>query len=565
MAPRRRPIKRATHRSAEATVGRLIAEGFAQAGVRWAFTVPGESFLGLLDALPAAGIAVVATRHEGGAAFMAEAVGQLTGAPAAVLGTRAVGAANMSIGIHTARQNSTPMVALVGQVRREFKNREAFQEVDQVATFGRLAKWAAQIDDAEGAPALLGEGLSAMLSGRPGPVLFAVPEDVLELPIADGTEVVVAPARPAQPDPAQVRRIIDLLAAGRRPAILAGGGVNAAHARDALERFSERLGLPVITSWRRPTAFPNEHEHYLGMTGYGAPATVLGRLLEADALLVLGCRLSEVASFGYRVPGADTRWAHVDLQPRREVGGLRAADITLAADAGAFLEAALEMAVEQTTPARQLEALAADRQAFVAAATLDMGADWRGPGVNPARVVRALQRVLPADAILATDAGNFGLWPARGFRFGRQAGFLGPTSGAMGYGLPAAIAASLVQPDRQVVALCGDGGLAMTMNELETAVRTGARPIVLVFDNRRYGTISMHQQSEGRPPLATELGQIDFAAVARACGAQGGRVTRDAEFEPALRDALAAGRPALLHLEVDPRWITPDRFEGVKV
>lgn len=562
MPARGRSKARPTGKAAKATVGRLIAEGFAQAGVKWAFTVPGESFLGVLDALPGAGIAVIATRHEGGAAFMAEAVGQLTGTPAVVLGTRAVGAANMSIGIHTARQNSTPMVALVGQVQREFLNREAFQEVDQVATFGRLAKWAAQIDDADGAAALVGEGLSAMLSGRPGPVLLAVPEDVLDLPVADTAAVTVAPTRPVPPDPAAVRRIIDLLAGGRRPAILAGGGVNAALARDALVSLSERLGVPVITSWRRPTAFPNEHEHYLGMTGYGAPATVLARLLEADVLLVLGCRLSEVASFGYRVPSADTRWAHVDLEPRREVGGLRAADITLAADAGAFLDAALELTTGHTVPPAQIAALAADRQAFVTAATLDEGADWRGPGVNPARVVTTLQRVLPADAILTTDAGNFGLWPARGFRFGRQSGFLGPTSGAMGYGLPAAIAASLVQPHRQVVALCGDGGLAMTMNELETAVRAGARPIVLVFDNRRYGTISMHQQSGGRESLATELGQIDFAAVARACGAQGGRVNRDAEFEPAVRDALAAGRPALLHLEVDPRWITPDRFEG---
>jgi acetolactate synthase-1/2/3 large subunit len=542
------------------TVGRLIAQALAEVGVKWAFTVPGESFLGVLDALPAAGINVIATRHEGGAAFMAEAVGQLTGAPAAVLGTRAVGAGNMSIGIHAALSNSTPLVALVGQVKRAYIGREAFQEVDQVGSFGRLAKWAGQVDDADSAAALVGEGLSAMLSGRPGPVLLALPEDVIDTVVPARSKVVVAPLRPPAPDAAAVRQVVELLATAERPAIIAGGGVVAAGARGDLVGLSELLEVPVFAAWRRPTSFPNDHPHYLGMTGYGAPSNVLPRLLAADALLVLGSRLNEVASFDYRVPAARQRWAHVDLEPRSAPrAGLRRATLALAADAGAFLHAALEFTREYSAPRSRIAALATDREAYLAASSLAEDADWRGPGVQPAHVVRVLERVLPEDAIVTTDAGNFGLWLARGFHFTAGHGFLGPTSGAMGYGLPAAIAASLCEPDRPVVALCGDGGLAMTMNELETAVRAGAKPVVLVFDNRRYGTISMHQRAEGRDPVATELGAIDFAAVARAMGAQGGRVSRDVEFEPALRDALGADRPALLHLEIDPRWVTPDR------
>jgi acetolactate synthase I/II/III large subunit len=542
------------------TVGRLVADALAEAGVELAFTVPGESFLGVLDALPAAGIRVVATRHEGGAAFMAEAAAQFSGRPSACLATRAVGAANLSIGVHTAAQNSTPVIVLVGQVERALRGREAFQEVDLVGSFGRLTKWAAEISEPSRAAETIGHALRTMAGGRPGPVLVALPEDVLDEPTnAELPDVHPPPAPPS--DPAQVARIVEMLAMAQRPVILAGGGVLRGAATDRLVELAERIAAPVMAAWRRPDVFPHDHSCYLGMTGYGAASTVLPRLLEADALLVLGSRLSEPASFGYRVPANDTRWAHVDLAPRStSVGGLRPADLPLTADAAEFLDAALVQAPAAPLDEARRQRLAVERQAYVAASTLDQGADWSGPGIHPGRVVATLQRLLPRDAVLTTDAGNFGLWPARGYRFNRPRTFLGPTSGAMGYAVPAAIAASMIAPERTVVALCGDGGFAMTMSELETAVRVGARPIVLVFDNRRYGTISMHQQREGRQVLATDLGPIDFAAVARACGAQGGRVARDAEFEPALRDALAADRPAVIQLEMDPRWVTPDLF-----
>lgn len=555
---------RRSRRAAEGphTVGRVIAEGLAAAGVRWAFTVPGESFLGVLDALPDAGIRVVATRHEGGAAFMAEAVGNLTGKPAAVLGTRAVGAGNMAIGIHTARQNSSPLVALVGQVQRAFSGREAFQEADLVTTVGGLAKWAAQLDDPADAARLVAEGLGAMLSGRPGPVLFSLPEDVLDIELPAGTAAAIEPQPPAEPDGGAVEAVVELLTRAQRPLIMAGGGVLAAGARAALVELSERLEVPVVAAWRRPGVFPNDHPHYLGMTGYGAPATVRRRLEETDALLVIGCRLNEIASFEYAVPAAQTRWAQVDLEPRAARAGLRGPDLALASDAARFLDRALALGATYKAPRERIEGVAADRQAYLTATTVAAAAEWRGPGIDPARAMATLQAALPENAILTSDAGNFALWAARYLRLGAGNAFLGPTSGAMGYGLPAAIAASLCEPERQVVALCGDGGLAMTMNELETAVRERSRLVVLVFDNRRYGTIAMHQANEQRQPVATDLGPIDFAAVARACGAQGGRVTRDVELAPALRDALAADRPALIQLELDPRWVTPDRYDG---
>jgi acetolactate synthase-1/2/3 large subunit len=339
---------------------------------------------------------------------------------------------------------------------------------------------------------------------------------------------------------------------------LAGGGVIASGALDALVEFSELVDVPVFSAWRRPTAFPNDHPNYLGMTGYGSPTTVRERLLAADTLLVVGCRLSEIASFGYKIPSPATRWFHVDLRPRTKHAGLTAPQSSMAADASLFLDAAIRIA--RASLHYGDHGLVAERERFVKATTIPAQRP-HGKGVDPAHVVEVLQRVLDADAILTNDAGNFGLWPARYFKFGRRNVFLGPTSGAMGYGLPAAIAASLIAPERQVVALCGDGGLGMTMNELETAVRMGARPVVIVFDNGRYGTIAMHQANAHLPAVATSLGPIDFAAIARACGAEGVGVSDDQSFEPALRAALASRLPTVIHVVQDPNWITPDRYE----
>jgi len=547
----------------ERTVGRLVADALRSAGVRYAFTVPGESFLGLLDALGDAGIRVVTTRHEGGAAFMAEAHAQLTGRPAVCLGTRAVGAANLAIGIHTARQDSAPMFAIVGQVERAHRGHDAFQEIDQVSTIGGLAKWAAEPDAPEAVAPALGEAIRQALGGRPGPVLLSLPEDLLDLPAPLDAKVDGGRPSPSRPTDEEIRAVIELLASARRPVILAGGGVLRARTSTELIRFAELLQVPVIAAWRRADVISNDHPLYLGMAGLAAAATVRDRLATADAMLVIGCRLNEPTSWEDAMPAATTRWAHVDLEPGRAAGS--AAELSVAADARVFLRAANDRLVGKAVldgervQTRQA-ANASDRAAWEAAADVTtIGADWSGPGVHPGRTIATLRRLLPDDAIVTTDAGNFAGWAGRGFRFRRPGTFLGPTSGAMGYGLPAAIAASLVHRDRPVVALVGDGGLAMTMAELETATREHARVIVVCFDNRRYGTIRMWQERRGTGQgIATELGAIDFAAIGRALGGRGVHVERDEEFETALRQALVEERSTVIQVDLDRRWVSVD-------
>ncbi len=547
-----------------ATVAELIAATLRGAGVRIAFTVPGESFLPVLDALEAAGIRIVATRHEGAAAFAAEAYGQLTGRPAACLGTRIVGAANLSIGIHTATADSTPMFALVGQVDRRFRGREAFQESDLVHGVGSLAKWAGEIDDPATAAAILEEAVRAVLEGRPGPALLSLPEDVLSLPLPAGTRVPIVRPHPETPSVSDIRAVLHFLASAERPVILAGAGVLRARCSNDLVRFAELLHVPVIASWRRGDVIPNDHPLYLGMTGFGSPAPVRARLEAADAILVVGSRLSEPTTFGYAIPADGQPWMHVDLAPRTEAHGTTAAPVrAIRADARAFLRAAVARLKDGVLAAEPLAARdhhnADDRAAWDSSAVVDVEV-WAGPGIHPGRIIADLQRLLPEDAILTTDAGAFAGWAARGFRFRRPGTFLGPTSGAMGCAFPAAIAAALVHRERRVVALVGDGGMGMTMAEVETAVREGAHVVAIVFDNERYGMIRGHQDLQGSPTApGTDLGPVDFAAAARACGARGVRVETDAAFEPALRTALAASGPTVIQLMVDRRWASVDR------
>ncbi|HET7471490.1 MAG TPA: thiamine pyrophosphate-dependent enzyme [Candidatus Limnocylindrales bacterium] len=545
------------------TVGRFVADALRTAGVRYAFTVPGESFLGLLDGLHAAGIRVVATRHEGAAAFMAEAHGQLTGRPAVAIGTRAVGAANLAIGIHTARQDSSPMFAIAGGVERPFRGREAFQEIDHPGTIGGLAPFAAELDAPDDVPKQLGDAVRAALTGRPGPAYLAIPEDLLDVELPAGTALDTSRPAPLRPDPADVRAVLHLLAAAERPVILAGAGVLRARTSTDLIKLAELLRVPVIASWRRGDVVSNDHPLYLGMAGYGSPAVVRERLERADVILVVGCRLSEITSFGYAIPATGQRWVHVDVEPLSRRSGLPPAERTVRSDARAFLRAAVTRLQEGVLDAAVADARvarnAADREAWEAA-TEPSDETWSGPGVHPGQAIGTLRRLLPDDAIIATDAGNFGLWLARHFRFRRPGTFLGPTSGAMGYALPAAIAASLVHKERAVVAVAGDGGFAMTMAELETAVREHAKVVAIVFDNERYGTIRMHQdRREGdAAPIATDLGPVDFAAIARACGARGIRVETNAAFEGAVRQALANDRVTVIQVQLDRGWVAPD-------
>lgn len=544
------------------TVGRAMADQLAAAGTRLAFTVPGESFLGLLDGFASAGIRVVATRSEGSASFMAAAASQLTGKPQVVMATRAVGASNSAIGVHAARADSAPMVAIFGQVRRANRGRESFQEVDLVESIGSLALWSAEVRDEADALRAVGEGLKRQARGRPGPVVISVPEDVFEAqaPSAQSHVAAIATGGPAA-DRESVQQVLKWLASAERPVILAGGGVLRARSSKRLMLLADAMQVPVIASWRRPDVVPNDHPLYLGMTGYWAAPTVRRRLEEADVVVVLGARLNEVATFGYAIPHAGTRWAHVDLEPRGSVTGLPSPTLSVAADAARFLDACWSdlrgAALDNEMRERRKVRNTADREAYLAASRVDE-APGQGSGVHPGRIIATLQEVLPAESLLTTDAGNFGGWLARGYRFTRPGTFAGTTAGAMGYALPAAIAGALLRPDRPSVALAGDGGFAMSMAELETAVRERARVIAIVFDNGEYGTIRMYQDRAGLAPTGTTLGPIDFAAVARAAGALGFTVEDDAAFEPALREALAARQPAVIHLRVDRAWISVD-------
>jgi acetolactate synthase-1/2/3 large subunit len=556
--------ERAAVAPAPKTVAELVAATLRVAGVRLAFTVPGESFLPVLDALHAQGIRVVATRHEGAAAMAAEAYGQLTGRPAVCLGTRAVGAANLAIGIHTATADSTPMFVLAGGVERAHLGREAFQEADLVRTIGGLAKWAGVVSDAETAAATLEAAAHAVLEGRPGPALLVLPEDVLDEPLPEGTVTPVVRVHPSAADASEVRAVINALASAERPVIIAGAGVLRARCSNDLVRFAELLHVPVVASWRRGDVIPNDHPLYLGMTGYGSPAVVRERIETADLVVVIGSRLSQPTTSSYRVPAPDQRWIHVDAEPRTEAQGDTPAPVlSVRADARSFLRAAIARLKDGVLLAGPLAFRdgynASDKIAWERATVIDQH-PWTGPGVNPGRILTDLRRLLPDDAILTTDAGSFAAWAGRGFRFRRPGTFLGPTSGAMGYAVPAALAAALVHRERRVVALVGDGGMGMTFAEIETAVREGAHIVVLVFDNECYGMIRDHQVKRGSPACpGTELGPVDFAAAARACGARGVRVDTDAAFEPALRTALAASGPTVIQLALDRRWVSVDQ------
>ena len=551
-------------RAADAVVEALVA-----VGVDHAFCVPGESFLAVLDALGAdPRVRLVATRHEGGAAFMAEAHGQLTGRPAVCLGTRMVGAGNLAIGLHTAQQCSTPLLALVGQVSSAERYREAFQEVELAQVFGPVVKWAVEPPDASRLGELVLRAGRVATSGRPGPVLVALREDLLGQPAPTLDAVAAVVGRPA-PDPAAVDRARRWLAEAARPVILAGGGLRVPGGAEALGRLARSASAGVVAGWRRPDVFPNDDPYYLGHSGLGAVPTTAAALKEADLVLAIGLRLDQYSTLGFALPGPGGRLVHADAASD-DLGGHRRAHLEVVTDPLAFVEALADACAAggeradgdgngadggDGGPDRRA-AIEAARAAWERETTPSRGR--AGPGqVDQQRVCRHLRRLLPPGTITTTDAGNFSGWPARYLRWQRSVTFLGPLSGAMGYAVPAAVAAKLARPEAPVVAFAGDGGFLMTGTELETAVREGAGIVVLVYDNAQYGTIRAHQERDfpGRP-AATALGPVDVAGFARSLGASGWTVRHDDEVADALVAALRSDGPAVLHLRCDPEQLT---------
>ncbi len=535
--------------STENRAGYVAAEVMARAGVRRLYTVPGESFLEILDAAEEhPNLGLISTRHESGAAFMAEAEGKLTGRAAVAMATRGVGASNLAIGVHTARQDSTPMLILLGQVETDFLGREAFQEVDLTAFYAPITKWAATVHRADRLAEFVARGLRIATSGRPGPVMLALPADVLGERVPGDRVTTVPSLSSPGPAPEDVRAIAERLAAASRPVVIAGGGAQGA--RGALISLAEAWGVGVYAAFRRQDVFPNEHPNYLGHLTLGTTPDTLKALEAADLVLVVGCRLSEVTTQSYSLPRADQAVIQIDVDPD-EIGATVPVDIGMISDAARAL-AALAGQAPSSPPARDW---ADGHRAYLDSSTIPP--DRATQGIDPARVVGAMREALPEDALLANDAGNFSIFIHRYWRYEHPRTQLASTNGAMGYGVPAAVAAKLAAPERTVVACCGDGGFLMTGQEVETAVRYGAPITVVVFRNGLHGTIAMHQKRSLGRTAGVEIGEVDLAGYARSLGAEGHTVTDPNELAPALETAVASDTITLLDVVTDPDIISP--------
>ncbi|HZX26859.1 MAG TPA: thiamine pyrophosphate-binding protein [Telluria sp.] len=542
--------------------GQILVDALKVHGVDMAFGVPGESYLDVLDALHDSGIRFVINRQEGGAAFMAEAYGKMTGRPGICFVTRGPGATNASIGVHTAFQDSTPMILFIGQVGGDFMDREAFQEVDYRRMYGQMAKWVAQIDRAERIPEYMARAFQVATSGRPGPVVLALPEDMLVAKAAVGNTRPYAPVQ-AAPSAAQVAQLRAMLAAAKRPVVVVGGGTWTDAACADLARFAEANRLPVGCAFRFQDLLDNAHPNYVGDVGIGINPKLAARIKNADLVLAIGPRLGEMTTSGYTLlasPVPQQKLVHIHMAAE-ELGSVYQADLMIASgmpQAMAML-AAMEP-VDASAWAGSVEEARAELAAWQQEPPIFKN---ENAPLNLWQVVQDIMAQAPRDTIITNGAGNYATWAHRFFRYGGKRTQLAPTSGAMGYGVPAGVAAKIVDPARTVITFAGDGEYLMNGQELATAVQYQAGVIILVFNNGMFGTIRMHQEREypGRVS-GTSLHNPDFAALARAFGAHGEAVHTTAEFGAAFARALEHTRahklPALIELRYDGNLITPN-------
>ncbi len=537
-----------------ASGGEILVDALRVHGVDLAFCVPGESYLAVIDAMydQREQMRLIVCRQEGGAAFMAEAYGKLTGRPGICLVTRGPGATNGSIGVHTAYQDSSPMIFFIGQVGGDIVEREAFQEVDYRRMFGQMTKWVAQIDRAERIPEYVSHAFHLAVSGRPGPVVLALPEDMLAAPATVSASRPYRRVKP-HPGPGDLQHLREMLISAQQPLVILGGGDwNAAACAD-IQRFLEQWELPAACSFRRQDLLDNRNARYVGEIGIAISADLKKRVREADLILALGPRLGEMTTSGYtlfEIPQPRQRIVHVHPGVD-ELGRVYEAELMINAGMAEF--------------AAQAKGLPAPASKSWQAWTASLRSEYLStiepvpaPGpLNPSMAVAWLRERLPAGTIITNGAGNFSGWVQRFYQYTGFRTQLAPTNGAMGYGVPAAIAAKLVHPERMVVCFSGDGDFLMTGQELATAVQYGAAVIFCVVNNSMYGTIRMHQERDYPARVyATALQNPDFAALARAYGAHGELVERTEDFAPAFERAAAAGKPAVIEMRIDPEAIT---------
>lgn len=542
------------------TGGHVLIESLVLHGTDFAFGVPGESYLAALDGMHELRdrIRFVACRQEGGAANMAEAYGKLTGRPGVCFVTRGPGATNASIGIHTAFQDSTPLILFIGQVSRAFRDREALQEIDYRRMYGQLSKWVAQIDSADRIPEYVARAFQTATSGRQGPVVLALPEDML-LEKASATPLKPYRRNLTWPDPQRLREMAEMLASAERPLMLVGSSGWTPEGCADLQAFAERWNLPVACIYRFQDTFDNRHPNYVGEVGSTLAPGLRQRILDADLILAVGVRLGEATTRGYTLlesPRPRQKLIHVHAGAE-ELGSVYQADVMIQASMPAFATCLDSLSPPADPPWFDwTRAAAHDYQINVTPGP------FGGKGVDVGRLVKTLQSVVPEDTIYASGAGNYSGWFVRylryrGFAHGSRTQ-LAPSSGAMGYGVPAAVAAKLMHPERTVISISGDGCFLMNGQEIATAVQYGAAVIFIVINNGMFGTIRMKQEMcFSERVIGTDLRNPDFAALARAYGANGVLVSSDAEFEPALRTALKSDVPTLLEIRMDPEIISP--------
>jgi acetolactate synthase-1/2/3 large subunit len=535
------------------TGGKLLADALVAQGVTHAFCVPGESYLDLLDGLYAVRnqLQLVTCRFEAGAIHMAEAYGKLTGKPGVAIVTRGPGACHAAIGVHVAQQDSTPLVLLVGQIPVDETDRETFQEVDYRRMFSPIAKWVTQIDDEKRIPELMAHAFDVAVSGRPGPVVIAISEE-MQKRMANVPDIGPADVLPPHPAPDAVSRMMAMLGKAKRPLAVLGGSRWSDQGKADIRDFLLANDLPVAVGFRRQGIFDGNSENYVGDLGVGADPGLVAHAKDADLIIAIGSRLGETFSQGYTLLDMAGATPIVHVYPEQsEIGRVYRPALGITADLNAFAAAAKAAApIKKPAWAGWTRDLRATRMKQAAAP------NYEGP-LNLAQALQDLEKALPANTIYTTDAGNFATWPTRFMHVGAGQDFLGPTNGAMGYAVPSAIGAKIVHPERTVIGFVGDGGFLMTGQEIATAFHHSVNPVILVFNNQMYGTIRMYQERTYPHRVSgTALTNPDFARFIEAFGGHGEVVEKTEELVPAVQRALASGKPALVEIRMNPEQVT---------